>query len=485
MNAFRGAGTMSARVVARRLRRLVALVALAFVCSPARAADKEIEELKQQIRMLQRRVEELEKERAAPPPAAAAPAPAPVAPIAKTKEPEKKEVVGQPSEVTPREALRDEQEAAPRPGALTLDPKYRGFINVPNTPVLIKFNAKPRVDAIVDNHNSGDDNRFVTAKIPVQGDPAKGGGEVFNINAKGSQLKVDVRAPDVPGSPRFYYENDFFGSGGGEFPYRLRHLYGQIYDVVVGQTFSVFEDPDAWPDTVDYEGPNAAIFARRPLVRYQHAFDSHWQANVGIEQPDTELDNTGHPRATSVNHAPDGGFNVRWEDEHVGHVQFASIFREIGIRDPDGRDQSTFGWGTNLSTAINGPGKDSLQAQATYGEGLFRYVNDDFFNNDAAFDASGDLEAIPFFGFVAGYTHHWTEQLRSTVSYGFAHLDNTAAQPGSAYHATHYGSANIVWQLRKRLSIGAEALYGFKETKSGTDGDAFRFQCGLLYSIFD
>jgi hypothetical protein len=236
---------------------------------------------------------------------------------------------------------------------------------------------------------------------------------------------------------------------------------------------------------VDYEGPPSAIFARRPLIRYQHAFDDNWQVNVGVEQPDTELDASGRPAASPVNHAPDGGFNVRWEDKDVGHVQFASIFRDIGMRDPQFGDQTTFGWGTNLSTVLNAVGRDSAQAQLTYGEGLFRYINDDFFNNDAAFDSGGDLEAIPYFGGMFGYTHHWTGEFRSTASYGYTHLDNAASQPGSAYHLAHYGSANLIWQLRKRLSVGAEGLYGLKETKDGNDGDVFRFQLGLVYSIFD
>ena len=60
---------------------------------------------------------------------------------------------------------------------------------------------------------------------PVDGDFFKGGGNQFNVNAKGSQLSLDVRAPELPGSPRFYYQNDFFGSGGGELPFRVRQLY--------------------------------------------------------------------------------------------------------------------------------------------------------------------------------------------------------------------------------------------------------------------
>jgi hypothetical protein len=150
-----------------------------------------------------------------------------------------------------------------------IDPALRGFVAVPHTKVIIRFNAKPRVDFTYDTQNAGDDSRFVTAKIPVSGDPDQGDGPVFNANAKGSQLIIDVRGQGVAGNPRFYYQNDFFGSGSAEFNYRIQHLYGSVYGVTVGQTFSPFEDPDIWPDTVDYEGPNSMIFARFPLVRYR------------------------------------------------------------------------------------------------------------------------------------------------------------------------------------------------------------------------
>jgi len=127
----------------------------------------------------------------------------------------------------------------------------------------------------------------------------------------------------------------------------------------------------------------------------------------------------------------------------------------------------------------------SVQTQLTYGEGLFRYFNDDFQNNDAAFDSSGNLTAIPAFGAMIGYTHKWTDYLRSTVSYGYVHLDNEFSQEPDAYHHTHYASLNLVWKARKRLSLGLEGLYGHKEEKDGADGDAFRIQLGVLYSIFD
>src|ERR1700746_3096419 len=278
-------------------------------------------------------------------------------------------IEGHASEIKDRSAMDDQQEAAPRPNDLTLDPKYRGFVPIPNTPVLIRFNAKPRVDFTDDPQNTGNPDRFVTAQIPVDGDFFQGGGNQFNVNAKGSQLSLDVRAPELPGSPRFYYQNDFFGSGGGDLNFRVRQLYGQIYNVVLGQTFSVFEDPDAWPDTVDYEGPHSAIFARRPLVRYLWEINKHWQMNFGLEKPGSEVDTSIDADARSVNHAPDGGFNIRYEDSAIGHVQLGAIFRDIGVKGPIVGNQNTFGWGGNLSTWLNVFDRDSMQAQLTYGQG--------------------------------------------------------------------------------------------------------------------
>ena len=391
----------------------------------------------------------------------------------------------QQSPVQQRDSLNDRQEGAPRPGNLALDPELQGFIPVPNTQVLIRFNARPRADMTMDNGNAGDDNRFVTALIPVKSDPAHGGGGVFNINAKGTQLSLDVRAPKVDGSPRFFYQNDFFGDGDGEFPHRVDQMYGEIYNVIVGMTYSVFEDPDAWPDTVDYEGPNAAIFARRPVARVMLPLDDAWHVNVGIEQPESEVDNSIDPAGASVNHWPDVGANVRWESEDVGHVQFATIVRQIGHDGPVTGSQRTLGWGVNLAAAFSLFGSDSAQMQLTYGKGIFRYLNDDFVPNDAAFDEDGDLTAIPCVGIMLGYTHQWNEQWRSTASWGQVNLDNQASQDPTAYDSTRYASLNVIWQIRKRLSLGLEGLYGSKEQNDGDRGNVFRVHFGLVFFLFE
>lgn len=391
---------------------------------------------------------------------------------------------GNVSPVIDRSTLTDNQAAAPRPDDLTLDPQYRGFIPIPNTPALIKFNAKPRVDFIFDTGNPGDPDMFVTAKIPVEGDPAKGGGSRFNISAQGSRIIFDVRAPALEGTPRFYYENDFSASGSSTMNFNLRYLYGQYYNIILGQTFSAFEDPDGWPDTLDLEGPNAAVSLRQPLLRYQLPLNKQWQVNASVERPSSEVDTTGNPTAVPANHAPDIGLNTRWEEASFGHVQLAAIGRVLGANGETNGDQTVFGGGLNLSVVKSLFTRDSFQFQGTLGQGIARYNNDDVFHNDAAYNQSGDLKALPLIAVMAGYTHGWIETLRSTASYGFVNINNETSQGPNAYHQTHYASLNLMWQPYKMMTMGVEGLYGYKEVQSGAAGADWRIQFGVAYSLF-
>ena len=483
-------------------RVLAAIIAAAVLAAPATFAQSAddykqlkalVEQMQKTIEAQNARIAELEKAKAAPPASPGATALETNSPSIRTAEKVAAgEKVAEQSPIKNRGALNDQQEAASRPKDYTLDPEFHGFIPVPNTPVLMKFNAKPHVDLTSDNKEAGNHNRFVPAVFPLTTDPNYGGGEQFHANANATQLRLDVRAPEfADGSFRFYYQNDFFGSGSdvGDMKYRVQHLYGQLYGFKAGFTYGVFEDPDSWPDTVDYEGPNAVLFSRRPVAQYTYAWNENWNTTFGVEKPDifVDLASGPNPGISTLTPMPDLGFNTRYEKAGFGHAQFSALFRDIGAKDALGNDHHVFGWGLNLSLGLDIAKNDSIQLLGVYGHGVGGQGNDaGFVNSDAAFDSAGNLKALPYYSGMAGYTHRWNETFRSSFTYGYVNLDNSSGQVGTFYHTTHYASANIVWQLRKRLSIGLEGLYGFKEVKNGADsGDHWRVQLGMVYALFD
>lgn len=383
--------------------------------------------------------------------------------------------------------FEDRQEAAARAGDYTLDPTFRGFIPVPNTAFMIKFNPRPRLDMNYDSDNAGSEKQFIPSLIPVEGEAGHGGGGRFNANGNGSQLRVDVQAPTVPGNLRFYYQNDFFGSDDSNFRYRLQHLYGQFHGVVAGYTYGLFEDPDAWPDTVDYAGPNAAVYAVRPLVHYKRMVAEDWQVTLGVEDPDIYVDLTGDDEATRRARVPDLGFNFRWLPGDLGHAQLSTIFRSIGVDNGTvARAQDVFGWGINLSGSLNLTYSDSIQFWTVYGEGIGGMGNDSsVFDSDAALRANGDLVALDYFSGMLACSHVWSPRWRSTATYGYVKVQNTELQADTAYGQTHYASLNLVYKIFKRMSIGLEGLYGNNQVRSGADGDVFRLHAGFLYALFD
>ena len=63
---------------------------------------------------------------------------------------------------------------------------------------------------------------------------------------------------------------------------------------------------------------------------------------------------------------------------------------------------------------------------------------------------------MPYLAPMVGYTHQWSDKFRSTGTFGFVQLQNEQQETPQAYHETYYSSLNLVWQMRKRLSVGFE-----------------------------
>jgi len=170
-----------------------------------------------------------------------------------------------------------------------------------------------------------------------------------------------------------------------------------------------------------------------------------------------------------------------------GDITTPGLVAKASLAKLKGKVDHVLGWGVNASAGIELGKSTSMQFLGVYGEGVGGMGNDtSFLNSDAAYNRAGELEALPYWSLMGAITQKWDDKWRSTFSYSYVQLDNSTGQSGDFYHLSHYASANIVYQLRKRLSVGLEGLYGRKDTKNmRTSGDHYRFQLGMVYSLFD
>jgi hypothetical protein len=143
------------------------------------------------------------------------------------------------------------------------------------------------------------------------------------------------------------------------------------------------------------------------------------------------------------------------------------------------------GWGGSLSGvwALFGT-KDNVVFQGIIGKGISNYYNDNFgLGSDVGFDARGKLVATPTGSATVGYQHHWSDMVRSTFSYGYTQINNTAADPGTNYHISHYATGNFMIQPTTSVLFGAEYVYGSLERKNGFKWVAPRIQASVTYYL--
>jgi hypothetical protein len=251
---------------------------------------------------------------------------------------------------------------------------------------------------------------------------------------------------------------------------------------MVGQNWSAFQDESIIPNTLDYEGPVGMVFVRQPQLRLTLSPIDHCEFAFAIEDASQSHSNVSVPLPGRDDHRlPDFVSRLRQESPW-GHLQLASVLRDVGFESDIIPRQHVIGWGVSVSGALQPRGCDRLYAQIAFGEGFARYIEDlDGTGSDAAFDSNGNLVALPAFGTCVGWNHRLTEHLQSNLVYGFARISNSAAQVPDAFHRSEYFSGNVIWNPLPRLDLGLEMLWGSRQDKNNARGEAVRLQFSTTY----
>jgi hypothetical protein len=346
---------------------------------------------------------------------------------------------------------------------------------------VLKFGGYVKVDFIQDFGPIGNPYQFKTDAIPVDGTPAADQGGQTTIHAKESRVFADLTEDTPRGKLHAYVEGDFFGDSNA---FRLRHAYGEYWELLGGQTWTTFMDISARPRSLDYEGPDGEIFVRQAMIRWTHPLNSEWKLAVAVEQPGGQFTVPTTLEGTSRSLVPDVPGYLRYETDRA-HLQLAGIVRQIRF-DGEGTssDASTGGIGGNVSFRVNTQGKSGLMGEVAFGEGIAKYVES--FNGqnvDAVFTAGNNLDALMVVAGVLGYEQHWNDELQSTLAISGATLEDDSRLSTSTIKQTQDARVNLIWSPYHKVDVGGELLYGRRENQDGADGDDVRLQFSMIYKL--
>jgi len=333
------------------------------------------------------------------------------------------------------------------------------------------------------------------SKIPVNcpGDAGCGKNGETILSARQSRLGFRGFMPTAWGEVKTIFEFDLFAVGGnaGEHNFRLRQAWGELGQVGAGQTWSVFMDPDVFPNTIDYWGPPGMVFIRNPQFRWTPiSTDDGFSVALALESPSSALDRgkidevAPNLDVDARSQYPDGTFHLRYGGDW-GHVQAAAVLRGIGYDTPSepGNDPSgtVLGWGLNLSSVIQTIGRDQLLLQVVYGNGIAAYMNDG--GIDLAPSSGFNARAVPLLGWLAYYNRWWDERWSSSIGYSETRQFTTGGQTGDSFETGQYGSVNLLFHPVPGVMMGGEYLWGKRVNEDGSNHDDNRLQFSIKYDF--
>jgi hypothetical protein len=374
----------------------------------------------------------------------------------------------------------------------------------------------------------GDDTRlagfangnFLPSAIPVAGQPFFGSPSRANLQGNGSAVGVSAAGlvqpgVTVSGYAQLLVQNASLSSTGSS-PNNnvtLRQAFGQINRLSIGSMETAFADPASAPETLDLAGPNARITVapaglgggqgRLSYYLFSDGSQGGFRGTMSLEQPLPQIQTV----ATTGTFASTPDFVTAWQyvdGDMIGtdflerwHLQFASVFRSLGLEnDTNTFRQTVFGWGTVLSGSYRFVANRNLQSldrvmfSVAYGQGISHYVtdlNNAADTNDAVVNSANVLVPLPVLAWYVGYTHNWTDAVRSTATFSQVNLDSVVplGATTSPYRLGDYVAANLVYHRTISATVGGttsdhnfytglEYLFGHKETLDGAVGDAQR-----------
>jgi hypothetical protein len=351
-----------------------------------------------------------------------------------------------------------------------------------------------------------------------------------HLSAAESRFNIETRTPTGYGELKTFIEGDFEGTSGvtpgntfelnsDRTAFSLRNAYGTLGPLLAGQYFSLFEDPAAFAETLDFGGPvGLAGPARQPQFRYVYAMPNGVTLAASLENSQTFVISTQENNVNLENGS--STFNLGQGEktpdlvvaaifsQGPGHIAIRAVARDLYDHGPasinnavDASSADAFGWGVGVSGDLHILGPDDIVAQVQAGDGMGRYgSNAGEAPGDSVISANGQkLVPVREASALLGYQHFWTRTLRSNINASILQVEfpNALFQPqpgsedpdaptgalGSLNHRLVSSHVNLIWSPVPPVDLGIEQMWEERRTEAGQTGHIIRTQVSAKFKF--
>jgi DcaP outer membrane protein len=367
--------------------------------------------------------------------------------------------------------------------------------------------AKARLDvygfAMLDmGYETGqaDPNWFDTArptKLPAYTNEFGKDGHWF-MGVRQSRLGFKSFIPTGLGEIKTIFEFELFGTGvdAGQTTFRLRHAWAELGQFGAGQFWSAFVDPDQFPNTIEYWGPNAIVWFRNVQFRWTPVSGDTTVA-IALERPGASADQGIYRDRIELQGItprfplPDLTAHILWTRKW-GHAQIAGLVRRMMWDDTNGDKYDlsgkAFGWGLNLSGVYN-VAHGALRGSVVVGEGVQNYMNDAPVDIGIQNNFTNPVTPVvgvplPLLGLTLFYDHTWNDKFTSSLGASYLDIKNSDAQAGDAFRRGYYAVVNLLYHPAPSCFLGPELQWIRRENFSdGFRVNDFKIQFSARYDF--
>lgn len=392
---------------------------------------------------------------------------------------------------------------------------FPGSFLVPGTNTSFAVHGFIQFDVTHDLGQHVGDTGFNQYTVPLEGNGiaaalghAANGGTTMSLKA--TRPDIETRTPTGYGELKTYIEFDFNQTpavqiGGNNDVLRLRQAYGTLGPWLMGQTLSLFADPQAYADTAQGNqdaGMMNTLDVRKPQIRYTWLAGNGLSFSGSAEEP-MGTNNAAPGVNTIFSDATNGaalgsaagalnGTTVYYNwpkfvaaaelDQPWGHVKLAGTG---GVQETDTARTSSFtasqrhqfaGYAFTLSGHLNTFGKDALRGGVVYDHGAPDFLPGMIDGGRIYNDGTGAHATVNAWAAYVSYEHFFTGQWRANAAAGYDHEGSnnpgfTSATTLASIDRSHLTSElNVIYSPVPQTDFILEWQHAHRKVLSGANG---------------